>query len=154
MKLLGQNRRSRHDEGSSLVEFSLVAFMFVMVLLAVVEMGRLVLIYTAVSNAAHVGTRYAIVHGQDRTGSGTDGPSGPGNTTAVETVVQNFAAAGLLDTSRLTVTVNYPDGGTNANAPGKNVSVTVTYPYDPLIGYFSSALSVTLGSTSQGIITF
>jgi hypothetical protein len=151
MKLLRQNRWCRHDEGSSLVEFSLVAFMFVMVLLAVVEMGRLVLVYTAVSNAAHVGTRYAIVHGGDRTGSGTDGPSGPGNTTSVQTVVQNFAAAGLLDTSRLTVTVNYPDG---SNAPGKNVSVTVAYPYDPLIGYFSSALSVTLGSTSQGIITF
>lgn len=151
MKLLGQNRRCRHDEGSSLVEFSLVAFMFVMVLLAVVEMGRLVLVYTAVSNAAHVGTRYAIVHGADRSGSGTDGPSGPGSTTSVETVVQNFAAAGLLDTTRLTVTVNYPDG---SNAAGKNVSVTVTYPYDPLIGYFSSALSVTLGSTSQGIITF
>ena len=151
MKLSGANRRCRRDEGSSLVEFSLVAFMSVMVLLAVVEMGRLVLVYTAVSNAAHVGTRYAIVHGNDRTGSGIDGPSGPGSTTQVETVVKNFAAAGLLDTSRLTVTVTYPDG---SNAAGKNVSVAVTYPYDPLIGYFSPALSVTLGSTSQGIITF
>ena len=151
MKPSGPNRWCRRDEGDSLLEFSLVAFMFVMILLAVVEMGRLVLVYTAVSNAAHVGTRYAIVHGSDRTGSGTDGPSGPGSTTAVETVVQNFASAGLLDTSRLTISVTYPDG---SNAPGKNVSVTVTYPYDPIIGYFTPALSVTLGSTSQGIITF
>jgi hypothetical protein len=114
-------------------------------------MGRIVLVYTTVANAARVGARYAIVHGSYRTGSGATGPSGPGSTTQVETVVKNFASAGLLDTSRLTITVTYPDG---TNGPGKAVKVAVTYPYDPFVRFFNSSLSVTLGSTSRGIITF
>ena len=150
MRVIGA-RRLKDERGSALVEFSLVAFSFVFILLGVVEMGRIVLVYTTVANAARVGARYAIVHGSDRTGSGSTGPSGPGSTTQVETVVKNFASAGLLDTSRLKITVTYPNG---SNAPGNAVNVAVSYPYDPFVGYFSSALGVTLGSTSRGIITF
>jgi len=141
----------RRDEGANLVEFSLIALMFFVVLLGIVEMGRLVLVYTSVANASRAGARYAIVHGGTRTGSGVTGPSGPGNTSQVETTVKNFASVGLLDTSRLTITVGYPNG---SNTPGSLVSVTVTYPYDPFISYFSSILSPTLGSTSEGVVTF
>ncbi len=144
-------RRWRSDEGNSMVEFSLIAVMLVIVLLAIVEMGRMVLVYTTVANAARAGARYAIVHGGERTGSGATGPSGPGSTTQVQTVVKNFASAGLLNTSNLTITVSYPNG---LNTAGSLVSVTVTYPYDPLVPYFSTILSTTLGSTSEGVITF
>jgi len=147
-------RRVQKDEGSTLIEFSLVAFMFIIVLASVVEMGRMVLVYTTVANAARAGARYAIVHGGDRTGSGVDGPSGPGSPctcTQITTVVTNFASAGLVDTTRLTVTVGYPNG---SNAAGKAVTVTVSYPYDALIPYFSTLLNITMGSTSEGIITF
>jgi hypothetical protein len=30
----------------------------------------------------------------------------------------------------------------------------VTYPYDPLVSFFSSMLNTTLSSTSEGVITF
>jgi len=50
-----------------------------------------------------------------------------------------------------TVTVNYPNG---SNAAGKRVTVTVSYPYDPIVPYFSTILNKTMGSTSEGIITF
>ena len=139
--------RWKCDRGSTLVEFSLVVFMFIIVLLGVVEMGRLVLVYTTVANAAHAGTRYAIVHGADQTVS----PSGPGSVTQVQTVVKNYASAGLLNTANLTVNVTYPDG---TNAAGSRVTVTTSYTYDPLVGYFTSLLSTTVGSTSQGVITF
>src|SRR5216683_4963285 len=118
MKIRGI-QRLRADRGSTMVEFSLVGFMFIIVLLGIVEMGRMVLVYTTVANAARTGARYAIVHGGTRTGpgaTGVNGPSGPGNTTQVKTVVQNFASAGLLDTSKLTISVAYPD------------VVTVTHP--------------------------
>jgi Flp pilus assembly protein TadG len=138
------------DQGNALVEFTFIAVMMIVVMLGIVEMGRYVLVYTTVANAARVGARYAIVHGADRTGSGADGPSGPGSTTQVKTVVKNFASAGLLDTSRLNITVNYPSGNT-ADSP---VTVTVTYPYDAFVPYFSSLLNATLGSTSEGVITF
>jgi Flp pilus assembly protein TadG len=143
--------RWKPDRGSTIFEFSLVAFMFIIVLLGVVEMCRMVLVYTTLANAARAGARYAIVHGANRTGSGVDGPSGPGSVTQVQTVVTNFAKAGLLDTTKLTVTVAYPNSNNNAGSP---VSVTTSYPYDPLVTYFNSILGTTMGSKSQGVITF
>lgn len=142
--------RSREDQGSSMVEFVLISFILVIVLLGVVEMGRMVLVYTTIANAAREGARYAIVHGADQTVS----PSGPGNPctcTDVQNVVKNFASGGLVNTSLLTITVSYPNGDNNAGSP---VSVKVTYPYDPFVNYFGSLLNGTLGSTSQGIISF
>jgi Flp pilus assembly protein TadG len=144
-------RRWRMDQGSALLEFTFIAVMLVVVMLGIVEMGRYVLVYTTVANAARAGARYAIVHGGERTGSGADGPSGPGSTTQVKTVVKDFASAGLLNVSNLNITVNYPNGTNTADSP---VTVTVTYPYDAFVPYFSTLLNTTLGSTSQGIITF
>lgn len=141
----------RKEEGQNLVEFSLVAVMFIIVLLGVVEMGRMVLVYNALANAAKAGARYAIVHGADRTGSGYDGPSLPGSSGQVVTVTKDYAAAGLLDSDNVTVSVDYPDG--NAN-PGSRVTVSANYTYDPLVGYFSKILNRNLGSQSQGVITF
>ena len=145
--------RWREDRGGSLIEFALISFMFVILLAGVVEMGRMVLVYTTIANAARAGARYAIVHGKDRSGpgaTGVNGPSGPGTTTQVETVVKNFASAGLLNTSALTITVSYPNG----NTAGSPVSVTVAYTYDPFVNYFGTLLNRSLGSTSQGIITY
>lgn len=135
------------DEGSALVEFSLIAFTFIILLLGVVEMGRLTLVYTTMANSARAGARYAIVHG----GELTSGASGPGSTTAVQTVVKNYASAGLVNTANLTVTVAYPNGTNTAGSP---VTVSVQYPYDPLVSFFNSLLSTTLSSTSEGVITF
>ena len=137
-------------KGQSLVEFSLIAFLSVIMLLSVVEISRMALVYTTVANAARAGARYAIVHGNLRSGSGVDGPSGPAqNPLQVVTVIKNFASAGLLDTNSLIITVNYPGA---SNAPGQLVAVTVIYPYDPFTTYFP--LRVRLGTTSQGVITF
>lgn len=136
-----------------MVEFALVSVLLVMVLLGVVEMGRMILVYTTMANAARAGSRYAIVHGLDRaSGTAADGQSGPTcPCSEVNTVVTNFASAGLLDTSKLTITVAYPD---SSNAIGSRVDVTVAYQYDPIVGYFSSVLSPNLSSTSEGIIEF
>jgi Flp pilus assembly protein TadG len=139
--------RWREDRGSTLIEFALISVMFVIVLLGVVEMGRMVLVYTTIANAAREGTRYAIVHGADQTVS----PSGPGNVTNVQTVVKNFASAGLLNTGALTITVSYPNGN---NTAGSTVTVKVTYRYDPFVNFFSSILNTTLGSTSEGVISY
>ena len=150
--MTSHNRENRciRAGGQTLVEFALVAFLAVILLLSVVEIGRIVLVYTTVANAARAGARYAIVHGATRTGSGVDGPSGPaGNPPQVVTVVRNFASAGLLTAGNLIITVNYPGA---SNVPGQSVSVTVIYPYDPLTTYFP--LQVRLGSMSQGVIAF
>jgi len=137
--------------GQTLVEFSVVALLTVIMLLFVVEIGRMLLVYTTVANAARAGVRYAVVHGSTRTaGSTVDSAAGPGADPAqVVTVVKNFASGGLLTTSRLVVHVTYPGA---SNAPGQFVTITAVYPYDPLTTYFSKTLR--LGSSSQGVIVF
>ena len=53
--------------------------MLCIVTLSVVEMGRMVLVYNTVANAAGTGARYAIVHGSSRAaGGGATNASGPG----------------------------------------------------------------------------
>jgi Flp pilus assembly protein TadG len=135
---IGDNR------GQSLVEFSLVAFLSVMLLLGTFEMCRMVLVYTTVANAARAGARYAIVHGSDAATTST----------VIQGQVENYLAAAPMQTTipPLTIAVSYPDTG-NCTDPGCHVNVTVTYPYDPFISYFFPA-TINLSSTTQGVITY
>lgn len=145
-------RRMKHTEGASLIEFSLIAFMLMVLLLGVVEMARMALVYTALANAARFGARYASVHGHGRAGgAGADGESGPGgNPPQVLTVVKNVASAGMVHLSDSEITVTYSP----SNRPGSVVTVTVAHIYDPLIPFFDALLNSHMGSTSQGVITF
>ena len=117
--------------------------------LSVVETARLFLAFTAVTNAARSAARYAIVHGEDRTGSGFHGPSGPGNTIEVENVARNFLSLGTVDVTAATVNVTYP---ADDNDIGDPVEVAVSCPYSPLFGLLP--LNTTLRNTSRGVIVF
>jgi Flp pilus assembly protein TadG len=143
--------RKRRRSGQSLVEFSLTALMTSITMLFVLEIGRMLLVYTAIANAAREGVRYAIVHGSSRsTGSAQNDASGPSSNPAqVVTVVDDFAGTGPLTIGRLIVSVTYPG---SSNAPGQTVNVSVVYPYDPLVTYFPATLR--LGSASQGVILY
>lgn len=141
--------RRAGTRGSTLVEFALCGFLLIITLLSVVEISRMVLVYTTVTNSARAGARYAIVHGALRTGGGTNGPSGPGDDPPeVIQVVKNVASAGPLDLTKLTIKVTYIGG----NAIGNSVNVGVSYAYDPMIGYLP--LGVPLSSESRGVIVF
>lgn len=138
----------RDNRGQTLVEFGLVAVVLVMLLLGVFEIGRMILAYTTVANAARAGARYAIVHGTDNLASTDD----------IKTVVKNFLSTAPVDTSTVTTDVSYPGdprktGSTNCTNPGCVVVVTATYPYQPIITYFPWP-TINFRSTSQGVITF
>jgi hypothetical protein len=135
--------------GSAQVEIALVGVLVFVLLLAVVEFGRMALVYANVANCARVAVRYAIVHGDTNTGSGPSGPNGPGATTEIVNVAKDYARSGLLDPNRLNITVSYPDA--SLNSPGSRISVRVVYPYDPLS---LLPLGVSLGSQTTGVITF
>jgi Flp pilus assembly protein TadG len=145
------DRSGQTRSGQTLVEFSIVALLTTMTLLAVAETGRMVLVYAAIANAAREGVRYATVHGSTRAaGSTADSASGPSSNPAqVVSVIDNFAGTGPITISRLIVSVTYPGA---SNDPGQKVSVSVVYPYDPLVTYFPSTLR--LGSASQGVILY
>ena len=146
-------KRNSAESGATIIEFALVTLILMIVIFASIEFDRMMLVYTTLANSARVGVRYAIVHGEDRTGTG-DPASGATDSSGVVTVVKNFASAGMLDTSALTVTVSYP-ASTSSTDPGNTrgsvVAVSVAYPYDPFVAL---PLHVTLRSATQGIIVF
>ena len=132
----------RDCRGQALVEFALCIVLLLAVIFAVVEFGRLMLVYTTIGNAARIGARYAIVHAGDSTGT--------------QTVVNGFLKVGTVSCSDC-VTVSlpgYPDGtSAGCTLPGCRVNVTISYPYDPLLSYFRLG-SINLTSSSQGVITW
>ena len=146
-----RTRKARSGrQGATMVEFLLVSVQLCLLMLAAFEFGRMVLIYTNVANAARIGVRYAITHGSSRIGAAgtTDGPA---TAAQIEAMVRDYARSGLVDTSRVIVTVAWP---TNKE-PGTPVSVTVTYQYDPfLVAAFGAVLNVNMGTTTKGYITY
>ncbi|MBI3696457.1 MAG: pilus assembly protein [Acidobacteria bacterium] len=134
--------------GSSLVEFALVSFQLLLVMFAVFEFARMGLVYTDLASASRIAARYAITHGIDRSlvccTGGADGMATTGDICGASGVLTTFATA--LNKANLNCTVTGVGGGV-----GSTVKVTVTYPYDPWV---LLPLTVTLSSTSQGIITY
>lgn len=144
--------------GQALVEFALIAVVLIALVLGVLEIGRMVLCYTTVANAARAGARYAITHASVPPTTSTAG-SVAAMKNKVTAVVKSFAAAGTLNTdpAKLTISVSYSCSTSpcaDATTVGNFVSVTVRYSYDPLMTYYFSPSSIKLGSTSEGVITW
>lgn len=135
MALPGSRRGSR--KGSSLVESSIVAVVFLLLLVAVLEFGRLGFAYNSLSFAAQRAARYAAVRG-----------SGSGHAASASDI-QNKAAAYIvaLDSTKLTVTPTWiPD-----NKPGSTVRVKVSYTYQPFLLPVSTS-GLTLETTAKQTI--
>lgn len=130
----------RDRRGQALVEFAMSALITVALLLGVVEMSRMLITYTTVCNAARIGVRYAMVHGSDNSAT----------VTQIQSVVDGYLSGAPINTSSTTINVAYPSA--SCKNPGCLVKVTVSYPYHPIMTYFP--LSVSLSSTSEGVITF
>ncbi|MDP9275361.1 MAG: pilus assembly protein [Chloroflexota bacterium] len=131
---------ARGEEGTSVVEFALVAPVLLLVLVGILDLGRAVNAYVTVSNAAREGSHYAIIHP-------TAAPSAIVN--AVRTRVIP------LDETKVVVTSSYyngstfvpwPAGGVPASAPSPSaipVQVSVCFPWSAVtfIGRFFTAAS-------------
>src|SRR5689334_13096431 len=61
--------RVRNRKGQSLVEFALVGVILFMVLMGIMDAGRLLFTYSAVSNAAQEGTRFGVLRPRDIVGA-------------------------------------------------------------------------------------
>ena len=130
----------RRQEGTSTVEFALVAPVLLLLLIGILDLGRAVNAYVTVSSAAREGSHYAILHP-------TAAPS------AIASAVR--ARVVPLDEARVVVTASYysgstftpwPLGGVPASTPAPSaipVRVTVCYPWSAatFIGRFFPAVS-------------
>ncbi len=123
------------NRGQALVEFALVAPIFILLLMGIIELGRFILAYEAANNAVREGTRYAIVHGYYSIAPVGPGPAAPDNscppastsTTPVSNVVQQNAYTLPPATQIL---VCWLDG---TNLPDNRVRVSADFPFNVLI---------------------
>lgn len=137
------------QRGSSMVEFVIAATLLMLFVFGIVEFGRALYTYHAVSDAARLGTRFAIVRG-----SKCIAPSCPAQAADVQTYVR--AQAPLIDQSAMTVTTTWPGGGAGCPVgvpnPGCLVVVNVAYPFDFAVP-FLSGVPLNMTSTSQMVIS-
>jgi hypothetical protein len=118
------------------VEFALVAPLFFLIVLALIEAGRFMLFYETLANATREGARYAIVHGSNALcpsgpmPPGMNAPGGCYDPTGAN-VVQHVrdTAFGLLG-SGVDVT---PTWGSLGNGREAEVRVSATYTYRTLV---------------------
>jgi hypothetical protein len=116
--------------GQALVEFALVAPLFFLLLLGIVEAGRFIFYYETLNSATREGARYAIVNGANTLGCPTGTPA-PGSTpcdTAGEDVKQRVRDAAFGVMTGVVVTPTWqPDNGR-----GSTVHVGASYTYHSL----------------------
>ncbi len=148
------------QRGSTIVEFAIVVIGLMLFILGIIEFGQALYTYHAVTNAARIGTRYAIVRGTDA--GSTCGSYTGAACAATSAQIQAFVQAqAVLPSPGPTVspswsTASYYNPGTSCNSSthgaGCLVSVQVTYPFHfnlPLI----APITVNFNSTSQMIVS-
>lgn len=138
----------RFSRGQGAVEFALVAVPCVTLLLAVISFGYALYTYNFVSGAARNAVRYAIVHGSHSLS--------PATSTDITNYVKNQLMG--LSANQLTVVSCWnsqngscPGPSSGNNDPGKVVSVTVSYSFQPFFPMPNVILP--LASTSQMVIS-
>lgn len=125
------------SRGQVLAEFALISVAALMIIFGIIDFGRAFYTYHLVSNAARLGTRYAIVRGSTSCTGATPDP--------LLSYVSGQAPG--IDSSKMTVTtvctntpgLAHPCTSTAAPFSGAGclVTVTVTYPFTFVIPLLS-----------------
>ena len=122
----------RRRSGQALVEFALILPVLLLVLLATVEFGRMCTAQNAVTNAAREGVRLGVLATSDDAD--------------VQATVTSLLSSAGMNTDNVAITVQNVG---SAYLPGADVTVTVDYGYEPLVGdILGLGTSLTLTSTS------
>jgi hypothetical protein len=139
--------------GQSLVEFALVIPMFLALLFAIVDVGRVVWASNTLSNAAREATRFAIVHGGSKSNTCPVGPpatftvipaaspSCPYPSPSKQAIVDVAQAFAVAAGSGLTITVCYGAGCSgNSDLTTNKRGEPVTVRISSTIGLITGAL--------------
>jgi hypothetical protein len=149
MKAAGTSSR-RRSRGQALVEFALVAPLLFLLIIGIIEAGRLVYYYHSMNHAAREGARYAIVHGENiwvfgGCSSGPVAPPGSSCDPPADNIKARILEAGApaLDPANIgfgwsgdTAFPIYTDayGGDDPyNRIGNNVTIHIQYSYSPIL---------------------
>lgn len=107
-----------NEKGQSLVEFSIILPLLLLVVMAIIEFGMMFNSYISIQNASREGARSGIVGSSD-------------------TDIQNLiiSTSPNLDPSKLTINIT-PDEGRRTS--GASITVTLTYNYNLTVPIISS----------------
>ena len=111
MSKLGPCVPPARRRGAAVVEFAIVAPVFFLVVLGIIEFGRMAMVQQVITNAAREGARIAVLDGA--------------TTAAVTTRVNDYLSAGRITGATVTVSPNPP---TSAGY-GESVTVLVRIPF-------------------------
>jgi Flp pilus assembly protein TadG len=111
MRWLNQRTRANR-RGASAVEFAIVAPIFFLVVLGIIEFGRMAMVQQIITNAAREGARVGVLDNS--------------TFTTVDTKVQQYLSAAAIKGAKVSVTPN-PPSSAGFDDP---VSVTVAIPFD------------------------
>jgi hypothetical protein len=127
--------RARRERGSTVVEFALILPAFLLILLGVMDFGKVMYYFQSATQAAATGARQAAV---DRwPGAGT---------MTLQTWVRNQLKTKELRNDAQ-VCVRFPDSG--ATQPGYRVEIRVYVPYDiPLVNAFTGGDDILVKSAA------
>ena len=135
-QLLQRQSHHRAERGQSMVEMALMMTILMVVLSAVLDLGRGFFSFIAIQNAAAEGALYAAINPRCRSADVT-GCIDPNN---VVFRTRNESPDGLVDKQKMTVYVSCDDGaacGPSALIEGRPITVTVGYQFK-LLGPFST----------------
>jgi Flp pilus assembly protein TadG len=161
----------KRQQGSALLEFAIVAILFLSILFGICGFGHALYVYHFVSHAAKSAARWAAVNGAacaDDTESGapsscTTSSASPATSSDVADFVTNQAPSGIdPDLVNTTIPCGTSDKGgcadsipsgcsTTGNAPGCTVKVTVSYNYNFLFPLVHTN-PITLSSSAEMVI--
>jgi Flp pilus assembly protein TadG len=155
----------REDDGQTLVEFSISAFVLFMAMLGIMDFSRALYTYHFVSFAAQEGTRYAMVRGADWSPTCASASSYGCQASAanITSYVQSLAPPGVT-ASKINVTPTWPkvnaDGTSSGcsatateNSQGCMVKVQVTYSFQFLMPFISKS-ALTMSATSERVVAY
>ncbi|MGC8780012.1 MAG: TadE/TadG family type IV pilus assembly protein [Anaerolineae bacterium] len=135
----------RREVGQAMAEYALLAALFFTLLIFILDGSRILWGYVATSHLATVGARYAIVRG-----ALAEPPAvrvGPANYEALKKAV--IESAWGLDRSQVAVEAKWED---ESNAPGKMVTVVVTYRIGSVTNLLWAGRTLTLVGRASMII--
>jgi Flp pilus assembly protein TadG len=141
----------RSERGQVLVEFALSILIFLVLVFGVLDFGRALYAYHAVSYAARAGTRYASVRGATCNVVSGCPATQSSVTSYIESVSPNLSPSNLtVSVSWVTGNNGCPAGTSPTNSPGCSVQVAISYKF---IWLFSFLPATTMTSTSQMVIS-
>jgi Flp pilus assembly protein TadG len=135
------------------MEFALLLPFLLTLALVCVDFGRALYYYTALTNAARAGAGYASANPYPYTTT----TQANWQTAAINAATNEFAANAWFNATKVSVTVSAPTNAQYTAGGSWPVTVTVSYPFKPLInwkflsGYYTS-MTLTRRVVMQGTI--